>query len=465
MYKLIFLFLLSKTYLFSQNVLCDSYFKIAFLPFFVTEINPKESLINDYAFIGNGIAKLIFSNLKQKFFIKQSINPVIYTNFHKFQNQENCNDYALAVIEYIEPKKFFLSDNRESSFLKVPLEKQNLKDKVKNYSISEGYYAFFVGVVILKESDIQIEIDYVNLMNQNHSFSIMFFLDRKDVYSKENLNKIQEISFKIQEELLKSNTNIFSIKIEGDYQVYVNQITYGKNLKKISLPDGDFLIEIYHQKCKNFFRTKEISNKEIFLNCPEKDLVSISITSNPQNSEIFLDEEYIGKTPLDIKVPKKIYRIRISKENFLEQYFVLDLTKNFTDTLNFDLQPKNIEKNKTILSNWGFYDLSFGFGIQSFIFLGGWIHSNQQKEKALSTVRSELIPYFFIDPLEMKLEQYIILENARKKALFWHRQSQIYGGASIASLFLSAFFMYKGIDLDIQSNPYKNLSFRFFVSF
>lgn len=460
-----FIFSILKSFLFAQNILCEPYLRIAFFPFYVMDETLKESQEKEYTFLGTGIAKLVFSNLREKFFLEQTTQPIVQSHFIKKNISETCHFYTLATIEFMEKELPSFPNHGFENPNNPDMKKADIIDRAKNYVISKTYHSFFIGMVILRDKDIKVEIEFVNLFDENHNFTFSFLLDKKDIYGNENLEKIHKISFEIQKKLFNLNPTSYSIKGEGEYQVYVNEISYGRNIKKIFLPRGNFVIEIFNDECKKKYRTNEITNREIIFACENKDLISLNINSNPADSDIFLDEKWIGKTPLSLKVPRKVYRVRISKESFLEQYYMLDLTKNFSDVLFINLLPKSTFRKKNVIANLTFYDISFGFAIQSFFFMGGWIYSNVQKEKIISSVRSNIIPTFLLNPLELKPEQYLILENARKKAFFWHRRSQIFGAAALSSLFLSTFFFYKGIDLDIENNPYKNLSFRFVKEF
>jgi len=197
------------------------------------------------------------------------------------------------------------------------------------------------------------------------------------------------------------------------------------------------------------------------------------IDSEPTNADVFVDERFVGKTPLSLDLPEKIYRVRISLDGYIDKNILIDLQKSSTNKIFVSLNKGNNQEyyyqKQYAISNWTYYDLSFGMAIQSLFFAGGWAYTQVQKEKVLDSVRSPFIPNYFINPLELTLIQYAILENARKKSIYWHRQGQLYGGLGILSLFASGYFLYKGIQSD-QQKKYEILvgnkqNFSFYFSY
>lgn len=463
MYKIfLFLFVLLisiKSY--SNDKFCNSYFSISFFPFTVVYLNQFEYDTKNYNYLKEGIPRLIYSNLKEQFFIEESFLPVLKTNFkNQNNNKENCKPYLLAKI-FLEfnvkiNSEFFLAKSEELKTIREDLYNQS-----RNLAISKDFKAFLVGLILVKEKELEIEILYVNLVNPNYNFSIKFSLEKDDPYSEKNLKIIYDHSLKIQNTFYK-NSKKFVISAPKDYQVYVNQISYGKNVEEIFLPNGDFFIEIFKDGCKRSFYSRNIDNKIIF-DCEKEVEHKINISSEPEGALIFIDENFIGQTPKEVLIAKKVVRARISKEGYLEKYIVLDFNQKKQNQINVKLLRIENQKEKNIVSNWTYYDLSFGVAIQSLLFASGWAYSNVQKEKVLDSVRSILIPTFFFSPLEFKVEHYYILEKARKRSLYWHSQGQIFGGLGLLSLFLSGFFLYKGIMIDIQTNPYHD-SYSFYFT-
>ncbi|MFN3603790.1 MAG: PEGA domain-containing protein [Leptonema sp. (in: bacteria)] len=464
MIKFLFIFIFP-IFLYAQNQFCDFYFRISLIPFLVVYSNQKEYQESEKDYLSEGISKMIFSNLKEKFFIQEPPLILVDTNF-VYGKQNLCEALSLARIELMGKLSEIESKISDTTNLReLESIKKKYIEKIINYGISKNFQAVLSGVIIVKEKELHIEIFYENLLNKTRNFSIVFWLGKENPYDIENLKKIQEVSQKIQKEFFKINELYYRINAKEEYQVYVNGISYGKNVSEIFLPKGNFIIEIYKENCKNTYNTKELLDKVIHFDCPLQDSITIHITSNPDNCDIFLDDAFLGQTPKEIAISKKIYRLRISKKNYQDQFLILDLTKNFQNKIHLNLVSENQKEVKTFVANWTYYDISFGFAVQSLIFVGGWTYANVQKEKALSSVRSNLLPTFFLNPFEINPEQFWILETARKKSLFWHRQAQMYGGLSIFSLVLSSYFFYKGIDLDIQNSPYKSLSIRFFINF
>ncbi|GIX40358.1 MAG: hypothetical protein KatS3mg129_0091 [Leptospiraceae bacterium] len=451
-YLILLLFInLTLKHLFSQDYFCKKNYYIHLVKFSLIEKDHQQ----EYTFLENGIPKFLFSFLRSKFFIKSELIPDLISNLNPYQKQ--CDKYILA--------NLILNSDASINFDK----NKNIKSQLKNQLLNLNADSILTGIIFIKDT-IDIEFYYFNIYN-NQFITKKISITKENPYHQENLLKFKEIADFFLSEITKNNIHKYYIKTSlKDYQVYVNDISYGKNLKDLSLPEGEFKISIYHDNCKQEYFSSHITNSMINFECLNISKKTLEIISSPENSEVYVDEKLVGKTPLKIELPLNIYRIRISKQGYIDKNIIINLKKETNKKLNITLREGNNEdyyyKKHYAISNWTYYDLSFGLTIQSLFFAGGWAYANIQKEKVLDSIRSPIIPNYYVNPLELSLIQYVIIEHARKKSLYWHRQSQIYGGLGILSLLSAGYFLYKGISIDLEKGyEIGNTNIKFQLSF
>jgi len=447
LYRFVFILMI-----FSQLLYAESYCKydhtINITKFFVVDNN------KDYQFLEDGIPRFIWSFLRTKFFIASSKNPTITIN-----QQSQCSQTYLATIK--------LKLDSQANF-------QNelyIKTHLKNLSLQLDADSVITGTILPTEKNFKIKIYYFNFLTNDY-LEKEFFLNKEDPYQEGNQKILKENIYDIYKYIIRNNLKKIFIKTYlKDYSVYVNDVSYGKNIEYIELPQDNFKISIYHEDCNKTYFSNQIKNSNIFFECDKNILKTILVDSEPTNADVFIDERFVGKTPIRMNLPEKIYRVRISSEGYIDKNILIDLQKSSTDKIFVSLTKGNNQEyyyqKQYVISNWTYYDLSFGMAIQSLFFAGGWAYTQIQKEKILDSVRSSLIPNYYINPTDLTLIQYTIFENARKKSLYWHRQGQIYGGLGILSLFASGYFLYKGIQSDQQKKyelivgDKQNISFYF----
>ncbi|MDP2670900.1 MAG: PEGA domain-containing protein [bacterium] len=92
-----------------------------------------------------------------------------------------------------------------------------------------------------------------------------------------------------------------------------------------------------------------------------KGSTSISVVSQPENTEVSLDGSSLGATPLVKSIKSGVHRLKLSKENYLERQIDINVADGFQTVIQVDLAlnplPKAISKLSTKESTT-FYDLS-----------------------------------------------------------------------------------------------------------
>jgi len=449
LYRFFFILMIFSQLLFAESF-CKYDHTINLIKFFVLDNN------KDYQYLEEGIPRFIYSYLRSKFFIASFNNPTITIN-----QKSQCSQTYLATVKLKLDSKANVQNDLD------------IKTQLKNLSLQLDADSIITGTIQPNEKNLKVKIYYFNSLT-NDFLEKQIFLNKEDPYQEENQKILKENIFNIYKYITRNNLKKIFIKTSlKDYSVYVNDISYGKNLESLELPEDDFKISVYHEDCKKTYFTNQIKNSNIYFDCDNNIKKLILIDSEPTNADVFVDERFVGKTPLSLDLPEKIYRVRISSDGYIDKNILIDLQKSSTNKIFVSLNKGNNQEyyyqKQYAISNWTYYDLSFGMAIQSLFFAGGWAYTQVQKEKVLDSVRSPFIPNYFINPLELTLIQYAILENARKKSIYWHRQGQLYGGLGILSLFASGYFLYKGIQSD-QQKKYEILvgnkqNFSFYFSY
>lgn len=449
----IILFLLFNINLHSIEVFCKKEFHISIIPFIWDQSTSQEDL-KEFKFLESGIPRMIYSNLKKEFFVDRIKIPLIKIQLNT--GSIDCKSFTLVKINALE---------EAISFTLKP--DQNIQEQLFNLAIQNQYDGILTGVLTKKDQNIIIKVIYLNSYDKNDYYQNQYEITMNNPYNEKNQMIFLKIANDFMTTILKKNNKKFNIKSSiKEYKLYVNDISYGTNIKEFLLPEGNFKINIYSENCKEELYTKDLVDNNIKFDCKNIEYRKVSIHSDPVNSSVFMDEKFVGNTPLELELPEKIYRLRITKDGYIDKFILIDLehkkNTNFFAKLEKGDNANFYYKKQYAVSNWTYYDLSFGFALQSLVFAGGWAYSNIKKEKALDSIRSPIIQNYFYNPLELSLLQYSIIENARKQSLYWHRQSQIYGGLGFLSLVISGFFLYKGIEFDLDKTyEYGSVSVRF----
>ncbi|MCS7205898.1 MAG: PEGA domain-containing protein [Leptospiraceae bacterium] len=436
MYRIFFFLLfLAFSSVSPENQICKKIFKILILPVF---FDLKAEKHQELLYLQEGISEILFSYLRTNYWIRKKITPALTFRFTKERFFE-CGDQILEFQLFKEIKEISLKPKTSKMDIFFDLAIQYQADGIVS------------GFMETKKESLEIEWIYIDAWDRKNSFSKLITLDIKNPYSEENQKKIFDVAQYLTKEALKENR--LKINIQSDIQeyfVYVNSLTYGKNTKEILLPHEDFEISIYSEFCHKTYSLKDQKKKMIEYHCDDVKYSEILIKTHQPDVDVFFDERYMGKTPLVVKIPKKIYRLRLSKEGFLDTNAILDLNQSKNEYF-FTLREGNNQEfyyaPRTVIGDWDYYDLSLGFALQSLIFAGGWVYYNIQKEKVLDSIRSPQIPNYY-EFEKWGLSEFYKIETARKKSFEYFQRAQTSATLGIGSLLFSFGFLYLGIRND-----------------
>ena len=134
----------------------------------------------------------------------------------------------------------------------------------------------------------------------------------------------------------------------NDNPVMLDQKFYSKQITEYDKKENIILSENYYDDKGNLISLYDdnVGTKKINKETPT-DLLTLNITSNPIESQVFIDEVYAGNTPLITKLEFGDYRIKVAKSGYLSEDFLI-YSKDITDiskNINLKKEPELIFEN------------------------------------------------------------------------------------------------------------------------
>jgi PEGA domain len=199
------------------------------------------------------------------------------------------------------------------------------------------------------------ESDSIVVQTRDRSDSVFDMFDMFDIVDDLTIKFIEELS---GEHIGFGKINFINNGSEADYNIYVDGNFLGKNIVesdilfgertfKITAPGtfGDTVIETVSIDVKENGEQNVVfsmGKAESIIKGKESDEISaignLFISADPEHSEIFLDKQSIGFTPLVLYgVGAGLYDLRVGSEYYLSKSQVLRLEPNIDNRLDFNL--------------------------------------------------------------------------------------------------------------------------------
>lgn len=134
--------------------------------------------------------------------------------------------------------------------------------------------------------------------------------------------------------------------VEADYDIEIDGNYIGRNIGESVVVEGErkFTIRAPGRYGDVVVKTAIIDieeNGEYHIGFSMDDVVpsgNLFIDADPEGSEVFIDDQSIGFTPLSLyDLEARLYNLRVGKEYFISVNQVLDLEPNIDNKLSFDL--------------------------------------------------------------------------------------------------------------------------------
>lgn len=160
------------------------------------------------------------------------------------------------------------------------------------------------------------EIDTINLSEGKHKVvirsddSISFVKEINIISGEETVLDLAQIQNKTSNLLIKSNVT--------DYTLYINN-TIETSREPLKLAYGAYTIKAEKEGYKPFETQISINNPQATLNINLEKIEKmgkINISSNPDNAEVYVDNAFVGYTPLNYKLPQGVHTITLKKAGY-----------------------------------------------------------------------------------------------------------------------------------------------------
>lgn len=299
-----------------------------------SELKDKfENNISILEFLKGDIVDFSFDSTNKLTYMKKSIETFFQENISNFDL-----DLTNNILKYNE-KAYKINKNViiYKGVIEFPLEKissldtlniKGLNNEIYYIEIKKGTGSLkFINKPNLSDATLEIdrdifkplsEVDLINLKEGKHKIvirdnSISPYVKEIDIFSeKETIIDLAEIQNKKGNLLINANVS--------DYDLYINnKIENSKDT--ILLPYGNYNIKIEKEGYKPFITNININKAQVSIQANlekfEK-LGKLNISSNPTEAQVFINNAFVGYTPLEYKLPYGNHNVILKKEGYLD---------------------------------------------------------------------------------------------------------------------------------------------------
>lgn len=276
-------------------------------------------------------------------------------------------------------------------------------DLTNGIRFSEGQPADFSIYTFYKIDDKKIKLEITVIVSNKLKSNFTMMKTNMDIVEflssdEKMFNQLKHFIYNYQSGLLVLETD------SDEYDIFIDDVYLGRGKKlseilcrgihKITFSKDTYKLNefILIQKDKiNFYRKNLKDKKEEF--------TKLYIDSIPSGADIFIENEYFGKTPTNITLPRGKHRVWINKGD-LETFRLIELTKEQTNII-LPLQNLKDTTSYNVLSG---VTILFGAATISSIFLYFWADSQErhydflyQKERKPEYYQMREYYYYFKD--------------------------------------------------------------------
>ena len=217
---------------------------------------------------------------------------------------------------------------------------------------------------------------------------------------------------------------------------YLDDIYLGRIPLRKELLAGNYVLRVVNRKRKTVSRTVSIEagrNKHYYIkNDDSRNRAHLEINSQPMGAAVYLDVEYLGKTPLQMQnLSEGTHRVRLVKEGYIDRFVGVELKANKTSNLNLNMKKGDTtsyyRNPQYVIGSIDNYDMAFYSALATIGAYTSWIFFNERAN-------------YFDNQRERDPSDAVKANRAKERA----RTSSIVGG--VLSL-TTAYFFYRGISL------------------
>lgn len=258
----------------------------------------------------------------------------------------------------------------------------------------------------------------------------------------------------LDEKIRAANPHRLRIRSARQGFVFLNGAYAGKTPVDVRVPGAKIDVRVEQDGC-NIYRQEWKPGDSVNVQAPcntYRGRSILSVVSVPDGADVYLNHEYLGKTPLRrVDLAPGVHRVRVSAKGYIDGFYGVELKDDTSVDVVAQLKPGDTVEYYTdpgyAIQDWTYDDMSLGLFLQSVAFGMGWAYTNVRANEIRDSIRSPWLPYFYPDP-SYGLIQYQTFEDARLRALKWERSGRVLAGLGTISLFGAAYYLYRSLKHD-----------------
>ncbi len=183
----------------------------------------------------------------------------------------------------------------------------------------------------------------------------------------ETINLDRNISRNITLNPIQQNYNLSVSSNPSGASIYLNNSYYGQTPMTVSLIEGNYNLQLQMNGYDNYSETINL-NRNISRNItltPIQQNYNLSISSNPSNASVYINDSYYGKTPMNITLMENNYSLEIEKSGYVNYTETInlnrDISRNITltpETKNYNLNLKSNPNGASVYLNNTYYGVT-----------------------------------------------------------------------------------------------------------
>lgn len=162
-------------------------------------------------------------------------------------------------------------------------------------------------------------------------------LDNYETFKEE----VSEEKNNIFAKLMPVTTQLIVTSVPANADVFINGVLVGKTpFEQKNLEEGDYEIQVKMPNYKTFKETIKLEKgKKVEINVAlEKTDIYVSITSNPQGANVYIDGLLMGKTPIELtELSEGEHILKLELDGYLPYETAFNVVKNKQVMLNINL--------------------------------------------------------------------------------------------------------------------------------
>ncbi|MCX8059080.1 MAG: hypothetical protein N3A58_06665 [Spirochaetes bacterium] len=299
-----------------------------------------KEILNDKDFLFKGEFEKLFA-----VYIANLIEKLDFNKKSDIELFENINiDFIEDIdfnfkLKYLDEKE--INKNKDIvRFLRIDIE-YDIVNKSQIENLNKIYKNIVYAESIINEKGLLLKIR-LNYLNKEYEKELIYLLPFDHIKIYNDINNF------INYYLIKDITGIkyykFFIKSKEDYFIKANDLILGKTNNLYYLKEGKYTLEVFNEGYESLIDNIDLNFdyiKEVELKKRDKKS-RITIYVYPESSDVFINNNYIGKSPIiDYETYEGIIYLHISSSNFEHYQSTFVIKSEEKKILKIFLKPKN----------------------------------------------------------------------------------------------------------------------------